>query len=346
MEDILKQYKDPYLNLDYITLGAVESLSSPGQSGEQKLTITLPYPIGRAKQRIEAELKEHLSKHNLANVQIEIKQKIASLNPRPQTKQLTGVRNIIAVASGKGGVGKSTTSIYLAATLQNLGARVGMLDADIYGPSQPYLLNVQADKKNIAGEGNTMNPVISNGIKTMSLSYLLDNEQTPAIWRGAMASNALQQLVYSTNWGDLDYLVVDMPPGTGDIQLTLCQRVSLSAAVIVTTPHKLALIGAEKAVEMFRKLYVPVLGMVENMSYYDCSKCGERHHIFGAGKSAALSKSKNLELLGTLPLQEDYSEAVQNNKIPEHWQDLAFRIALAMSKLNSAPSPQIQVVND
>lgn len=350
MEDILRLYKDPYLGLDYLSSGMVELEGL--EDGKQKIIVNLPYPIEapikgqKTAQRIKTQLTEHFAKNNFVDIEIEIKQKIRSLNPRPQTKQLEGVKNIIAVASGKGGVGKSTISISLAASLQGMGTKVGILDADIYGPSQAYLMNTQKDTRSIIGKNNRMNPIVSRGIKTMSLSYLLNDEQTPAIWRGAMAAKALDQLIFSTNWGDLDYLIVDMPPGTGDIQLTLCQRVSLSAAIIVSTPHQLALTGANKAVEMFRKLNVPLLGIIENMAYYDCLQCKKRQYIFGKGKSLAFAADKNIKFLKELPLEEDSSEAVQQDRLPKDWQELAFNICLDISKLSSIRLPEIEIVND
>ncbi len=343
--EILGKYQDPYLGEDYVTLGAAQILSpNPQNGGTPHLEITLPYPIANAKKVVEQELTEHFAKHKIDKIAISFKQDVVSLNPRPQTKQLGQVRNVIAVASGKGGVGKSTMSFFLAKSLQEIGAKVGLLDADIYGPSQPHLLQSQAELKSIAGKDNTMNPVMVDGIKTMSLRYLLEDNKTPTIWRGAMASNALQQLVFSTNWGELDYLIVDMPPGTGDIQLTLCQKVALSAALIITTPHQLAIIGAEKGIEMFKKLYVPILGVIENMSYYVCSSCEEKHYPFGKEHSKKLAEEA--KLLAELPISADYNGGTSAVNITKEWQSLAFNVCIELSKLGISKHPEILVVND
>lgn len=354
LEKILQEYKDPYLGDDYVTLAMANIL--PQDKGIPSIEITLPYPIARAKSKLEKELKSHFSSHKINKVKISFKQDVARLNPRPRgsltasptspSNQLGQVKNVIAVASGKGGVGKSTMALYLTRSLHKIGAKVGLLDADIYGPSQPHLLQSKADRKQLAGEkDNTMNPVVVDGIKTMSLRYLLDDNQTPAIWRGAMASNALQQMAFSTLWGDLDYLIIDMPPGTGDIQLTLCQRVSLSAAVIVTTPHQLAVIGAEKGVEMFNKLYVPVVGIIENMSYYVCPKCQNKHYIFGVGTTTKL-KPMGVDTIGEIPISQDYNQEISGDNIPDYWQDLALNLCASISRLTINSFPTIEVIND
>ncbi|MBE8181948.1 MAG: Mrp/NBP35 family ATP-binding protein [Candidatus Portiera sp.] len=353
LAEILTKYKDTYLGEDYVTLGAVKILSpvaTDDKVGETPtIEISLPYPMAIAREVIGKKLTEHFHQHKVEKVNITFKQEIVSLNPRPQTKhqtpQLQQVKNIIAVSSGKGGVGKSTISFFLAKSLSQLGAKVGLLDADIYGPSQPHLLQSKADMQSIVGKDNTMNPIMSAGIKTMSLRYLLDDNKTPAIWRGAMASNALQQMVFSTNWGELDYLIVDMPPGTGDIQLTLCQRVALSAAIIVTTPHQLAVIGAEKGIEMFNKLYVPILGVIENMSYYVCPGCSEKHYPFGRGNSKKLIEEAGI--LAELPISADYNDGSQPpDSTTKTWQDLSFSICLELSKLSINKVPEILVAND
>lgn len=213
---------------------------------------------------------------------------------------LPGIRHVIAVASGKGGVGKSTVSVNLAVALAKTGSKVGLLDADIYGPSQGTLLGFPADSRP-AIEQELLVPLEAHGVKCMSMSFVT-SERTPAIWRGPMASGALQQLLTQTAWGDLDYLIVDMPPGTGDIQLTLAQRVPLAGAVIVTTPQDVALLDARKGIEMFRKVEVPVIGIVENMSTHVCSNCGHEEHIFGTGGGAAVASDYDTRLLAQLPL--------------------------------------------
>jgi len=213
------------------------------------------------------------------------------------------VKNIIAVASGKGGVGKSTTAVNLALALAAEGARVGILDADIYGPSQPHLLGIGQRRPEIVGERGKeqMVPIIAHGIQSISMGYLV-TEDTPMLWRGPMATGALQQLLMQTRWDNLDYLIIDMPPGTGDIQITLAQKVPVTGAVIVTTPQDIALLDAKKGIEMFRKVNVPVLGVVENMAVHICSNCGHEEHIFGAGGGERIARDYQTELLGALPL--------------------------------------------
>jgi ATP-binding protein involved in chromosome partitioning len=211
------------------------------------------------------------------------------------------VKHIIAIASGKGGVGKSTTSVNLALALKAHGAAVGLLDADIYGPSQQLMLGIPDDRRPEQQDGQFLLPVEAHGLKTMSMGYLV-NDRTPMVWRGPMAGGALAQMLEQTLWGELDYLVIDMPPGTGDIQLTLSQKAKVSGAVIVTTPQDIALLDARKGIEMFRKVDVPVLGIIENMAVHVCSECGHREHIFGAHGGERIAKDYGVPLLGSLPL--------------------------------------------
>jgi ATP-binding protein involved in chromosome partitioning len=215
-------------------------------------------------------------------------------------KPLPGVKNIIAVASGKGGVGKSTVAANLALAWAAQGARVGVLDADIYGPSQPLMLGLTGQRPS-APDGKHIKPLAAHGVVAMSIGFLIDPEQ-PMVWRGPMVTQALTQLLSDTEWGELDYLVVDMPPGTGDIQLTLAQRVPVAGAVIVTTPQDIALADARKGLAMFEKVAVPVLGIIENMSIHICSNCGHAEHIFGSGGGARMAAQAGVRLLGELPL--------------------------------------------
>ena len=211
------------------------------------------------------------------------------------------IKHIIAIASGKGGVGKSTTAVNLALALKSMGASVGLLDADIYGPSQQLMLGIPADQRPEQQGGEYLLPVEAYGLKTMSMGYLV-NDRTPMVWRGPMAGGALAQMLEQTLWGELDYLVIDMPPGTGDIQLTLSQKVKVSGAVIVTTPQDIALLDARKGIEMFRKVDVPVLGIIENMSVHVCSECGHREHIFGEQGGERIAGDYDVPLLASLPL--------------------------------------------
>lgn len=228
------------------------------------------------------------------------------------TEALANVKNIIAIASGKGGVGKSTTAVNLALALVKQGFKVGLLDADIYGPSQQLMLGVEEGRRPMQ-TGQLLVPIKAHGIESMSMGYLV-TEKTPMAWRGPMASGALVQMLTQTQWGDLDYLIVDMPPGTGDIQLTLSQKVPITGAVIVTTPQDVALLDAQKGIEMFRKVEVPVLGVVENMAIHICSECGHKEHVFGEGGGDRIAKAYGVPLLGALPLSLAIREQADNGK--------------------------------
>ena len=271
-------------------------------------------------------------------------------------KPLPHIKHIIAIASGKGGVGKSTTAVNLALALSKEGARTGLLDADIYGPSQPLMLGIKHPPQ-VKNE-KTLNPVHVHGIQTMSIGYLVD-EKTAMMWRGPMVSMALQQLLYDTQWENLDYLIIDLPPGTGDIQLTLAQKIPVSGALIVTTPQDLALLDARRAYEMFAKVHVPVLGVIENMSLHVCSKCGHKEPIFGEGGGKRLAEQYHIELLGALPLDMRIREETDSGTPtviadPEGHHALLYRnIAKnVMSKLalqekeSSATFPNIIIQND
>lgn len=237
----------------------------------------------------------------LGSVAVSISSLVAPHKGVQNVQNLDRVKNIIAVASGKGGVGKSTTSINLAIALAQEGATVGLLDADIYGPSMQMMLGVDADTRPKQYGTHYMLPIEAHGIQSMSMAYLV-TEKTPMVWRGPMATGALQQLLYQTYWTDLDYLIIDMPPGTGDIQLTLSQKVPVAGAVVVTTPQDIALLDAQKGIEMFRKVSVPVLGVVENMAVHICSKCGNQEHVFGHGGGDSIASEYGVPMLGSLPL--------------------------------------------
>ncbi len=223
------------------------------------------------------------------------------------------IKHIVAVASGKGGVGKSTTSVNLALALTSLGYRVGLLDADIYGPSQQLMLGIEEGTRPEQKDGQWLLPVEAHGLKTMSMGYLV-SERTPMVWRGPMAGGALAQMLEQTLWGELDYLIIDMPPGTGDIQLTLSQKARVSGAVIVTTPQDIALMDAQKGIEMFRKVDVPVLGIVENMAVHVCSECGHREHIFGADGGERIADEYGVPLLASLPLSLSIREQTDSGQ--------------------------------
>jgi ATP-binding protein involved in chromosome partitioning len=237
--------------------------------------------------------------------------KVVSHSVQRGVKLVPGIKNIIAVASGKGGVGKSTTAVNLALALAAEGASVGILDADIYGPSQPMMLGISGRPESKDGKG--LEPMMGHGLQAISIGFLIDVD-TPMVWRGPMVTQALEQLLKDTRWRELDFLVVDLPPGTGDIQLTLAQKVPVTGAVIVTTPQDIALIDARKGLKMFEKVGIPILGVVENMSIHVCPKCGHESHIFGSGGAARMCKDYGTELLGQLPLDESIREQADSGK--------------------------------
>ena len=247
-----------------------------------------------------------------ANVNVELSTKIVAHGVQRNLKPIAGVRNIIAIASGKGGVGKSTVAVNVALALAADGASVGLLDADIYGPSQPTMVGL-AGEQPVSDDGKTMRPLLAHGLQVMSIGFLVDPDQA-MIWRGPMVTSALNQLLQQTTWDDLDYLIVDMPPGTGDIQLTLSQQVPVSGAAIVTTPQDIALLDARKGLAMFRKVAVPVLGVIENMSTHVCSSCGHEESIFGAGGGERMATDFDVDLLGQLPLAREIREQTDSGR--------------------------------
>lgn len=275
--------------------------------------VELGFPAATSKSEFEAWVTDIVtSTVEATNVQVSIESRITAHGVQRTLKPLDNVRNIIAVASGKGGVGKSTTAANLALALSQDGARVGVLDADIYGPSQPQMFGI-AGKRPTSDDGKTMHPLVSYDVQVMSIGFLVDPDQ-PMVWRGPMVTSALNQLLTQTRWDDLDYLIVDMPPGTGDIQLTLSQQVPVSGAVIVTTPQDIALLDARKGLQMFRKVSVPVLGIVENMSTHVCSNCGHEEPIFGAGGGERMASEFAVELLGQLPLDLSIREQTDSGR--------------------------------
>jgi len=264
-----------------------------------KLFLGLGFPLSRSLTKVVAPLRDVLAAAGIGDVEFEVNSSIKEHKVRAGVSRVQGVKNIIAVASGKGGVGKSTTAVNLALALRDEGAAVGLLDADIYGPSVPLLLNVSGKPDSL--DGKTMEPMVGHGIKSNSIGYLIDAD-APAIWRGPMVTQALEQLLRQTNWGELDYLIVDMPPGTGDIALTMAQRLPVTAAVIVTTPQDIALLDARKGAKMFEKVEIPVLGVIENMAVHVCSQCGYVEHLFGQGGAQRMAEEFGVPVLGSLPL--------------------------------------------
>jgi ATP-binding protein involved in chromosome partitioning len=294
----LSAVTDPNTGLDFVSTKALKNLQV--SDGDVSFDVELGYPaksqIPQLRTALVAAAKQVAG---VKNVSATLTTKIVAHAAQRGVQLLPGVKNILAVASGKGGVGKSTMAVNLALALAAEGATVGLLDADIYGPSQPMMMGV--DKRPETSDGKTMEPLENYGVQVMSIGFLV-NPDDAMIWRGPMATQALEQLLRQTNWKNLDYLVVDMPPGTGDIQLTLSQRVPMTGAVIVTTPQDIALLDAKKGIKMFEKVGVPILGIVENMAVHVCSKCGHAEHIFGEGGGQRMASEYGMDYLGALPL--------------------------------------------
>jgi ATP-binding protein involved in chromosome partitioning len=296
---LVEKYPDPYLATTLGAASAVESAELKGDRGHVRVVVG--FPVGGYQDELARGLTEHVrAGGGPASLEVELIAKITAHAVQRQLSPIPGVRNVVAVASGKGGVGKSTVAANLALAWARQGAKVGILDADIYGPSQPIMLGLTGQRP-ASPDGKRIKPLLAHGVSAMSIGFLIDPEQ-PMVWRGPMVTQALTQLLGDTEWGDLDYLVIDMPPGTGDIQLTLAQRVPVAGAVIVTTPQDIALADARKGLKMFEKVAVPVLGIVENMSVHVCTNCGHVEHLFGAGGGARMAAQYGVELLGELPL--------------------------------------------
>jgi ATP-binding protein involved in chromosome partitioning len=296
----LRSVKDPDLHKDIVTLGFVKDLSIC--DGAVKFTIELTTPACPMKERIEGDARRAVSAvPGVTQVNVKFTANTRSSNPFQDLASLPGIANIVAVASGKGGVGKSTVATNVAVALGLAGARVGLMDADIYGPSQALMTGVPKDQRP-ALQGNKMVPIERHGVKVMSIAFLLPDESAAVIWRGPMVGSAVKQFLTDVIWGELDYLVIDMPPGTGDAQLTLVQTVPVSGAVIVTTPQEVALIDVRRAIGMFRKVNVPVLGIVENMSYFVCPGCGSRHDIFLRDGGLNAAQEMEAPFLGQIPI--------------------------------------------
>lgn len=356
IENTLQQYLDPYLAKDLISSGIVKNISLA--NNQIQLDIVLGYPAKRYQHELRNTLETMLKQlSGKPGVTINVSWDIAAHTGQPHLKPLSNIKNIIAVASGKGGVGKSTTAVNIALALAGEGAQVGILDADIYGPSQPLMLGVSQERPT-SKDGKLMQPITSHGLQSMSIGYLIDKTQ-PTIWRGPMVSGALLQLLNDTHWDDLDYLIIDLPPGTGDIQLTLSQKIPVSGAVIVTTPQDIALSDARKGLQMFRKVKVPVLGIVENMSLHTCSECGHQEPIFGSGGGRRIAEELNTDLLGQLPLDSNIRKqadggnptvvAEPESDIALNYYEIARKIAAKLSLQSrdyTSIFPNIEVENN
>jgi len=302
---------DPNTGKDFVTGKTVKNVKVDGN--DVSFDVELGYP---AKTQVDAIRKQVIAAvrtiPGVGNVSANVSSKVVAHSVQMGVKLLPGVKNIIAVASGKGGVGKSTTAVNLALALVQEGASVAILDADIYGPSQPQMLGL-AGQQPESKDGASMEPLEAYGLQAMSIGFMVDVE-TPMVWRGPMVAQALDQLLHQTNWREVDYLIVDMPPGTGDTQLSLAQKVPVTGAVIVTTPQDIALIDARKGLKMFEKVNIPILGIVENMSIHICSQCGHAEHIFGTGGGEQMCKDYGVEFLGSLPLEMAIREMADGGK--------------------------------
>jgi len=311
VSDIVFDVVEPQAGLSLHDSGA--QVACRGTDASPIIDVCVSYPLGEARfqlsERINAALTDLPA---IKSPLINVRQQIISATVRQNLRPIQGIKNIVVVASGKGGVGKSTTAANLALALCGDGAQVGLLDADIYGPSQVRMMGLTGQHPS-SRDGKSFEPLIAYGIKVMSIGLLVDEEQ-PMVWRGPMVTQALTQLLNDCQWGEIDYLVVDMPPGTGDIQLTLSQRVPISGAVIVTTPQDIALLDARKGLKMFEKVGVPVLGIVENMSTHVCSHCGHEEHVFGAGGGARMAQQYGVDLLAELPLDIHIREQADGGK--------------------------------
>ena len=298
VENLLRTYIDPNHGVDLVTAKSVKKIVIDGAN--VSVFLELGYPANSTIDFLKCSVEQLLrTLQGVGIVSVEVSVNILSHAVQQALKPNANIKNIIAVASGKGGVGKSTTAVNLALALIAEGAKVGILDADIYGPSIPTMLGLSGYPDSV--DNKTMVPKMAYGLQSMSIGYLINADQ-PLIWRGPMATNMLQQLLRDTNWVDIDYLIIDLPPGTGDIQLTLAQQIPVSGAIIVTTPQDIALIDAQRGLSMFEKVNVPVLGVIENMGMHICSECGHTEAIFGEGGGIAMSKKNKVELLGSLPL--------------------------------------------
>jgi len=353
VNQVLAGIVDPNTGKDLVSARSARNVRVDGDA--VSVDVELGYPAASQIEPMRRRVIDALREAGAGNVSANVTMKIVAHAVQRGLKVMPNVKNIIAVASGKGGVGKSTVAVNLALALAAEGARVGVLDADIYGPSQPTMLGISGQPESV--DGQTLEPKENHGIQMSSIGLLVDMDQ-PMVWRGPMVTQALQQLLGQTNWKDLDYLVVDMPPGTGDIQLTLAQQVPVTGAVIVTTPQDIALIDAKKGLKMFEKVSIPILGIVENMAVHVCSKCGHAEHIFGAEGGKRMAEQYGVEYLGSLPLDIRIREQADSGRptvvaepdstITQTYKSIARRVAVRIAekaKDMSLKMPTIKVSN-
>ncbi|AJY14553.1 iron-sulfur cluster carrier protein ApbC [Burkholderia dolosa] len=330
---------DPNTGRPYAANKGVRNVAIDGDA--VAVDVVLGYPARSQHDAVRARVADALKAvPGVRDARVAVSQEIVAHTVQRGVKLLPNVKNIVAVASGKGGVGKSTTAVNLALALAAEGASVGVLDADIYGPSLPTMLGIHGQRPE-SPDNQSMNPLVGHGLQANSIGFLIE-EDNPMVWRGPMATSALEQLLRQTNWRELDYLIVDMPPGTGDIQLTLAQRVPVTGAVIVTTPQDIALLDAKKGLKMFEKVGIPILGIVENMSIHVCSNCGHEEHIFGAGGAERMAKDYGVTVLGSLPLDIAIREradsgtptvvAEPDGALARRYRDIARGVALAIAE--------------
>jgi ATP-binding protein involved in chromosome partitioning len=353
--EAVSELVDPVTGRNYVESKSVKNVKV--EADRVSLDVVLGYPARGVIEKVRAQVSERLARlPGVAHASVNVVSKVVSHSAQRGVKLVPGIKNIIAVASGKGGVGKSTTAVNLALALAIEGATVGMLDADIYGPSQPIMLGITG--RPTSRDGKTMEPMEGHGIQAMSVGFLIEGD-TPMVWRGPMVTQALEQLLTETQWRDLDYLVVDLPPGTGDIQLTLAQKVPVTGAVIVTTPQDIALVDARKGLKMFEKVGIPILGVVENMAVHICSNCGHAEHIFGAGGGEKMCRDYGVEFLGSLPLDIRIREQADSGKptvvadpegpVAAIYRDIARKVAARIARATedrSSVFPKIVIQNN
>jgi len=354
IEQALKNCKDPMSQKDFSSLKAISEMQL--KKNTLSFSVSMPYPCKSLWPSIEQLLSHELTQiQGISAISATFKTVIVSHDAQKGVSPLPGIKNIIAIASGKGGVGKSTTSVNLALALQQEGAQVGILDADIYGPSIPTMLNL--NEKPLSKDGKSMQPLSAYGLQVMSIGVLIE-EDSPMIWRGPIVTQTLTQLLQETNWEDLDYLIIDLPPGTGDVQLTLSQKIPVTGAVIVTTPQQVSLIDAKKGLKMFEKVEIPVVGIIENMGTHICSQCQHEEAIFGEHGGQEMAKQYSVDFLGSLPLDKRIREeadqgqptvtADPSSEISHRYRTIAHKISskIGIQKRNYANLfPKIEIQN-